>query len=95
MGNCLYLECLTGISGDMTAAALLDLGADREALERALASLPVDGFAVRISRVKKSGLNLVILTCCWMRNMKTMTTIWNTFMEAQEMPISIQICAWP
>lgn len=58
MGNCLYLECLTGISGDMTAAALLDLGADREALERALASLPVDGFAVRISRVKKSGLDV-------------------------------------
>lgn len=58
MGKCLYLECMTGISGDMTAAALLDLGAGREALERALGSLPVDGFSVAISRVKKSGLDV-------------------------------------
>ena len=57
MGKCLYLECMSGISGDMTAAALLDLGAGREAVERALASLPVDGFSVAISRVKKSGLD--------------------------------------
>ena len=58
MGKCLYLECMSGISGDMTAAALLDLGAGREALERALRSLPVDGFSVAISRVKKSGLDV-------------------------------------
>ena len=58
MGKCLYLECMTGISGDMTAAALLDLGAGREALERALRSLPVDGFSVAVNRVKKSGLDV-------------------------------------
>ena len=39
----------------MTAAALLDLGASRGPLERALRSLPVDGFSVAVSRVKKSG----------------------------------------
>lgn len=53
----LYLECASGISGDMTVAALLDLGADRGALDRALASLPVDGFEVRVGRVAKSGLD--------------------------------------
>lgn len=52
----LYLECRSGISGDMTVAALLDLGADQEALMHALHSLPVDGFEIRISQVKKNGL---------------------------------------
>lgn len=57
MGKTLYLECESGISGDMTVAALLDLGADQKVLREALASLPVQGFDVRISRVKKSGLD--------------------------------------
>lgn len=41
MSRTLYLECYSGISGDMTAAALLDLGADREVLDRAIKSLPI------------------------------------------------------
>ena len=57
MKNKLYLECTSGISGDMTVAALLDLGADYEKLERALKSLPVKGFGIRISRVVKSGID--------------------------------------
>lgn len=57
MGNTLYLECYSGISGDMTVAALLDAGADREALEKALHSLPVHGYEVEVSRVKKAGLD--------------------------------------
>lgn len=57
MKNKLYLECTSGISGDMTVAALLDLGADQKKLERALKSLPVKGFDIRISRVVKSGID--------------------------------------
>lgn len=57
MGNTLYLECSSGISGDMAVAALLDLGADEEVLRKAVKSLPVDGFSIEISRVKKSGLD--------------------------------------
>ena len=58
MGQTLYLEGVAGISGDMMAAALLDLGADRTVLERAWKSLPVQGFEVEISRVKKAGLDV-------------------------------------
>lgn len=58
MGKTLYLECQTGISGDMTVAALLDLGADQQVLMEALRSLPVSGYRVEISRVKKSGLDV-------------------------------------
>ena len=57
MGKTLYLECYSGISGDMTVAALLDLGADRLVLDRVLKSLKVSGFETKISRVVKSGID--------------------------------------
>lgn len=53
----LYLECNYGISGDMAVAALLDAGADRTALEKALSSIPTKGFKTEISHVEKSGLS--------------------------------------
>lgn len=53
----LYLECASGISGDMTVAALLDAGASEDVLRRALDSLPVEGFSVQVRRVQKSGLD--------------------------------------
>ena len=57
MGKTLYLECYSGISGDMTVAALLDLGADCLVLDRVLKSLKVSGFETKISRVVKSGID--------------------------------------
>ena len=59
MSNTLYLECNSGISGDMTVAALLDLGASEEVLMKALDSIPADGFSVEVTRVKKAGID-----CC-------------------------------
>lgn len=53
----LYLECYSGISGDMTVAALLDLGADQQVLDQALESLPLADFETRVSRVQKAGID--------------------------------------
>lgn len=53
----LYFECYSGISGDMAVAAMIDLGADMDALDRALSSLTIGGFRTEISRVSKSGID--------------------------------------
>lgn len=74
----LYLECSSGISGDMTVAALLDAGASEDVLRRALDSLPVEGFSVQVGRVKKSAWTPATSPCCWTRNTRTTTTTWRT-----------------
>ena len=38
----LYLECYSGVSGDMTVAALLDLGASLDKLKATLKELKID-----------------------------------------------------
>ena len=55
MGRTLYLEGTFGISGAMAVAALLDLGAEEEMLRAALSDLPLDGYRVEITRVKRAG----------------------------------------
>lgn len=57
MGKTLYLDCSSGISGDMTVAALLDLGASEQRLRETLSTLPAHGFDVAVARVRKSGLD--------------------------------------
>lgn len=57
MKKILYLECNSGISGDMTVGALLDLGADREVLLKALESLNIDGYHLHFGRTKKNGID--------------------------------------
>lgn len=53
----LYIEGTSGISGDMFAGAMIDLGADLDALTKAIDSIPAGGFRVEISRVQKCGID--------------------------------------
>lgn len=53
----LYLECNSGISGDMTVGALLDLGADQERLIRALDSMQIGGYHLHFGRKSKCGID--------------------------------------
>ncbi len=53
----LIIDGTSGISGDMTVAALLDLGASEEHLREQLATLPVDGFKIAVTRVNKHGID--------------------------------------
>lgn len=52
----LYLEAKSGISGDMTVAALLDLGVDQDYFDKALQSLHLEGVRWEISHVDKNGI---------------------------------------
>jgi uncharacterized protein (TIGR00299 family) protein len=53
----LYFDCFSGISGDMTIGALLDLGVDLEYLKAELRKLPLEGYKVSASRVVRSNIS--------------------------------------
>lgn len=52
----LYFDCFSGISGDMTVGALLDLGADEKKLIEGLKSLNIDGYELKIEKKLKNGI---------------------------------------
>lgn len=57
MEKILYLECSSGISGDMTVGALLDLGADPEYLKTELKKLPAEGYRLHFGRKSSKGID--------------------------------------
>ncbi|MBE5911718.1 LarC family nickel insertion protein [Pseudobutyrivibrio sp.] len=56
MGQTLYLECNSGISGDMLVGALLDLGASQDTLSNVLDTVQAEGFDIVYTKQKRSGL---------------------------------------
>lgn len=53
----LYFEMYSGIAGDMTIGALLDLGASKENLEAGIKSLGLSDYDLVFERVKKNGID--------------------------------------
>jgi pyridinium-3,5-bisthiocarboxylic acid mononucleotide nickel chelatase len=52
----LYFDCFAGIAGDMTVAALLELGLPLETLRAGLALLPFSGYTLESSPVQRHGI---------------------------------------
>jgi uncharacterized protein (TIGR00299 family) protein len=55
-GKLLFLDAFSGIAGDMTIAALLDLGVPLLVVEHAVAALPLEDFHLHRGHVHRSGI---------------------------------------
>lgn len=53
----LWLDCFSGISGDMLLGALLDAGLDFDALRAGLATLPLSGYTLEATRATEHGIS--------------------------------------
>ena len=53
----LHFDCFSGISGDMTLGALVDVGLSPRALRQGLKALPVSGYRLKISKVRRGAIH--------------------------------------
>ena len=51
-----YLDCFSGISGDMLLGALVDAGLPSDSLRSELAKLPVGGYRIEATKTQRAGL---------------------------------------
>ena len=66
--KCLYFDCFSGISGDMTLGALIDLGVPHKYLREELKRLELSGYALKVSRVMRQGISARQVTVKRMTN---------------------------
>ena len=53
----LHFDCFSGISGDMTLGALVDVGLSPKALRQGLKALPVSGYRLKVSKVHRGAIH--------------------------------------
>jgi uncharacterized protein (TIGR00299 family) protein len=51
-----YFDCFSGISGDMTLGALIDLGVSVEWIEGRLKKIPLKAFGIEVDQILRNGL---------------------------------------
>ncbi|MHC5033838.1 MAG: nickel pincer cofactor biosynthesis protein LarC [Planctomycetota bacterium] len=56
-----YLDCFSGISGDMCLGAIVDAGVPLEVIEEALGGLPMSGYSLTASRVVRAGISATLV----------------------------------
>ena len=59
MAKTAYFDCISGISGDMTLGALVDLGVDVRAIEAAVQSMGLPDLKIEAETVKKCGFRAI------------------------------------
>ena len=55
-----YFDCFSGISGDMTLGALIDLGIPVDWLQNELSRLPLSGFQLAVTPVVRNGIRAAL-----------------------------------
>ena len=55
----LYFDCFSGIAGDMTLGALIDLGVDAAELDAAVRAVPLGAWRLKVAHVVRSGIRAV------------------------------------
>lgn len=51
-----YIDCFSGVSGDMLLGAMLDVGLPLDDLRGTLSGLPLDGWALSATKVQRAGI---------------------------------------
>ena len=60
MARVAYLDCFSGVSGDMLLGALMQAGASLELMREELARVPLTGYTLEAKPVTKAGIAAVI-----------------------------------
>lgn len=86
-----YLDCFSGISGDMTLGALIDLGVPLNWLKKQLTSLPLTGVDIIVETISKNGIgakNVIVkdVRSQGHRNYSSITTM----IEKSDLPSSVK-----